>query len=348
MRRINDEKLFNLIHNYFSLYLPNHKSASEHTLRAYRNSLNIFMEYLTAKNSVSLFDVSFNMITAESLQGYVDWLKNTKHLSLSTCRNRIAALKSFLKYCAADDAELMKFYLSTKSVSIGKIASLSSVKYLSEYAVRMLIEQPDKNTLKGYRDMILMIFLYDTAARVSEAINVRLCDLKLDSTPTVTLYGKGKKYRSVPLSSRTVEHLKKYICQYHPDTDRYSTRCLFYGLTSNKFDKMSANNVRVIIQTYGNMARKLCVEIPEKVHPHMFRHSRAMHLYQGGMDLTLISQWLGHSNLQTTLVYAHADTEQKRKAIEKATDNDNITQSSQPRKFVISDEETLKRLYGLR
>lgn len=347
MRRINDEKLFNLIHDYFSLYLPNHKSASEHTLRTYRNSLNSFIEYLAEKNKVSLFDICFDMITPESIYCYIDWLKDKK-LSLSTCQNRIAAIKSFLKYCAASDMVFMKFYIAVKNVNIGKVPSVSSVDYLSEYAVRTMIEQPDKHTLKGYRDMVLMIFLYDTAARVSEVLNVRICDLKLDSTPTVTLFGKGKKYRSVPLSSRTVEHLTKYINQYHPNTDKYSERYLFYGLTSNKHGKMSPNNVRVIVQNYGITARKVCAEIPDNIHPHMFRHSRAMHLYQGGMDLTLISQWLGHVSLQTTLVYAHADTEQKRKAIEQATSEDNITLTAASSKFIVNDEETLKRLYGLK
>ncbi len=348
MGRINDERLFNLIHDYFMIYLPNYKSASNHTLRSYQNSINAFMEFLKEKNNVSIFDIRFDMFTRDAIQDYADWLQVNRKLSLSTCQNRLAALKAFLKYCAASDTSLMKFYLSAKNVNVASIDTTHAVNYLSEYAMRMLIEQPDKNTLKGYRDMVLMIFLYDTAARVSEAVNVKLRDLNLGSTPTVLLFGKGSKYRSVPLSERTVAHLKKYIAQYHPGSDRYSEQYLFYGLTSKTHSKMSANNVRTIVQTYAQTAKRVCHEIPKHVHPHMFRHSRAMHLYQNGMDLTLISQWLGHANLQTTLVYAHADTEQKRRAIELATKNDNIIPKGRGHRFSIDDEETLKRLYGLK
>lgn len=348
MGRVIDEKLFNLIHDYFTIYLPNHKSASSHTLRSYQNSINVFMDFLKEKNSVSIFDICFDMFTKDAIQDYAKWLQSDRKLSLSTCRNRLAALKAFLKYCVSSDSTLMKFYMSAQNVNVAQIDTAHAVDYLSEYAMRMLIEQPDKNTLKGYRDMVLMIFLYDTAARVSEAVNVKLRDLSLGSTPTVLLLGKGSKYRSVPLSERTVAHLKKYIAQYHSDSDKYSERYLFYGLTSKRHNMMSANNVRTIVQEYSQAARMLCQEIPEHVHPHMFRHSRAMHLYQNGMDLTLISQWLGHVNLQTTLVYAHADTEQKRKAIELATKNDNIIPKDRGRRFSISDEDTLKWLYGLK
>ena len=105
----------------------------------------------------------------------------------------------------------------------------------------------------------------------------------------------------------------------------------------------------IIMQGALTSRFSLILEVPENVHPHLFRHSRAMHLYQQGMDLTLVSQWLGHANLETTQVYAHADTEHKRKAIAAATPADNPLHAKlSPERFTISDDETLKRLYGLR
>ena len=103
------------------------------------------------------------------------------------------------------------------------------------------------------------------------------------------------------------------------------------------------------MKKYGISAQKYCPEIPNNLHPHVFRHSRAMHLYQGGMDLTLVSQWLGHANLQTTLVYAHADTEMKRKAIALATGAGNPTRNNPSTKlYTENDEEMLRKLYGLK
>ncbi len=97
----------------------------------------------------------------------------------------------------------------------------------------------------------------------------------------------------------------------------YSEQYLFYSVIHGKKSPLSDSTIRRFLYTYSDAARKMCPDVPDKVHPHLFRHSRAMHLYQHGMDLTLISQWLGHVQLDTTLIYAHADTEQKRRAIEK-------------------------------
>jgi len=109
------------------------------------------------------------------------------------------------------------------------------------------------------------------------------------------------------------------------------------------------STVRRIVYAYGDIARKQCPEVPENIHPHMLRHSRAMHLCQHGMDLSLISQWLGHAQLETTLIYAHADTAQKRKAIEKASlGNTPLKMILNAERYIVSDDEILKRLYGLK
>lgn len=314
-----------MVHDYITVYLPHHKSASEHTIRAYRKALDVFFDYLKASHNVSLFELSFEMIDHSAVMNYQCYLKDDKKCSDATCAHRLACVKAFLRYCSEADTSLTKYYLSTEGVCSSNVQSVHEIDYLSEKAVRLLIEQPDGNTRKGRRDRFFMILLYDTGARVDELLNVRICDVKAEDTATVLLYGKGKKYRRVPPSSRTVGHYTKYLSEFHPDENEYSQNYLFYSVRGSEHGKMSSNNVRVFMTAYGLEARKYCPEIPENVHPHLFRHSRAMHLYQGGMDLTLVSQWLGHANLQTTFVYAHADTEQKRAAIELATGAGNPT-----------------------
>ena len=113
-------------------------------------------------------------------------------------------------------------------------------------------------------------------------------------------------------------------------------------------NRLDTSTVRKMIQRYGEKARETCPAIPEKMHPHLLRHSRAMHLYQHGMDLTLISQWLGHAQFETTLIYAYADTEHKRKAIEQATPANSILKNKKSvKRFVVTDDEMIRRLYGL-
>ncbi len=111
---------------------------------------------------------------------------------------------------------------------------------------------------------------------------------------------------------------EKSMKLFHPDGQMHSQQPLFYVEQCGVRHPMSDDNVRKFLRRYGASAKKICPEVLENVHPHLWRHSRAMHLYQHGMALSLISQWLGHSNLETTLVYAYADTEQKRRAIEKS------------------------------
>ena len=348
MGRIADKQLFNLIHDYFTLYLPNYKSASEHTLRSYRKALDELLEFIKQKYKISLFEVSFEKINRDLLQEFMTYLREEKKCKDSTCNLRLACIKAFLKYCAESDAALTKYYLSTDGVAVRTVSENNLIDYLSEKAVRAIIAQPDIETDMGQRDMFFMILLYDTGARVDEMLHARICDVKTDSPATMLLFGKGKKYRQVPLSARTVSHYKKYLKKFHPGEDAYSQEYIFYTVHDGEHHKMSDNNVRIFMRRYGREAQRLCSEIPDNVHPHLFRHSRAMHLYQGGMDLTLVSQWLGHANLQTTLIYAHADTEQKRKAIELAEHSGSPTKKNPSTgRYTIDDEETLKRLYGL-
>jgi len=194
-----------------------------------------------------------------------------------------------------------------------------------------------------------MLFLFKTGARIQETLDIQLRDIQFGKHPRVMLTGKGSKTRSIPLRENTVQHLKKYIKIFHADEGIYSESYLFYTVRNGMKKRMTEDNARGLIRKYGIKARKKCAEVPENVHPHLFRHSCAMSLYQSGVHLTLISEWLGHANLETTLVYAHADTEIKRKAIEKAIPKDTpLGEHTNAERYKIDDEDVLKQLCGLR
>ena len=190
------------------------------------------------------------------------------------------------------------------------------------------------------------VLLFFRASGIQEALDAKVCDLKVDKTPTVTLQGKGRKIRIVPLMQNTVKLLQQYMGLFHPGETWQSQEYLFYTTRNGVRKKMSDDAIRIRFQKYAVKAKEKCGSIPDNIHPHLWRHTRAMHLYQHGMDLTLISQWLGHSNLETTLVYAHADTEHKRKAIEKAMGKDNFVEG-EFKPYTINDEDILRRLYSL-
>ena len=177
--------------------------------------------------------------------------------------------------------------------------------------MKILLEQPDISSRNGFRDLVIMSLLYDTGARVQELIDLKVKDIRIDAPSTVTLHGKGDKYRQVPIMNNTKQLLKEYIEKYRKTSNQY----LF---ESSKNKAFSRKGICYIINKYAEIAQKKSSIISTKIFPHVFRHSRAMHLLQSGVNLIYIRDFLGHVDISTTEIYAKYDTETKRKAIESA------------------------------
>jgi len=346
MGRVKDEPLFQLLHDYLKKYLPDQKYASPNTVKAYRTALNQFFEYVVQEKSIPLSEITFPVLDYDMVNAYLDWLVSEKKCSPATRNHRLTCIRSFFAYAASRSTEYMAYQAALSKIPKQKAGKIP-VEYMSEEAVQTILKQPDTSTRQGIRDQFFMVLLYDTAARVQEMLDLKVCDIRPGKTPTATLLGKGSKVRTVPLMPETMEHFQNYLNVYHEGEGRYSTQPLFYIVQHGTRNPMSDDNVRKFLKKYGDLARKICPEVPENIHPHLWRHSRAMHLYQHGMDLTLLSQWLGHANLETTLIYAYADTEQKRRAIEKSMGR-KVTGGIDIPRFTVSDEDTIKRLYGLK
>lgn len=346
MGKVKDPPLFLLIKNFLLVYLPVQRKVSVNTVTTYRTVLRQFLDYVAGTEGIPVMAVTFDMVNAGSVNAYLDSLTKDRGLSSSTRNNRLAVLRAFVSYAAACRPEYISLSGELSSIKIQKSDRFAKVDHMTEKAVEALLREPDTRTPIGLRDQMIMVMLYDTGARIQEALGIRLCDLRLDRTPTAQLFGKGRKVRTVPLMANTVEKLKTYISVFHKGETMLSERALFYVERKGQRLPICDDTVRIRIQKYADAAREKCGDIPAKVYPHLWRHTRAMHLYQHGMDLTLISQWLGHASLDTTLVYAHADTEAKRKAIEKAMGTGNRDSESSSN-YTVDDEELLKQLYGL-
>ncbi len=346
MGRIVDKELWHHIHTYFTIYLPQARGCSKHTIRAYQKSLTGFLEFVAQKHGMALTEMTFSRLTGEALLLYLEHLEKMG-ASISTRNHRRNGIRAFCGYVANVDATKMVLKTEIDQVPLKKTAK-EKVEYLSEKAVKILLEQPNVRTKKGLRDRLIMLLMYDTAARVSGIVNLSVCDIAFGKNTVVTLHEKGGKINTVPIMKQTVAHIQQYLAIFHPDETGYGKSPLFYTEHNYEKCKLDTSTINKFMKHYGVQGRRICPEIPANMHPHLLRHSRAMHLYQHGMDLTLVSQWLGHSRLETTLIYAHADTEQKRKAIEEATSPTSpLYQKQSTKRFTVTDDETLKRLYGL-
>jgi len=349
MNRFSGNTLFSLIHDYLKLYLPKQRKLSGNTIRSYREALELLVDYVKELKHISLADVTFEMLSAELILGCLDHLEAERGCSVATRNQRLAAIRAFCVYASERDVTTVFVLTELKKVPVKKPDEVTVVGYMSMDAIAAITAQPDSDTRKGIRDRFFMMLMYDTGARLQEMIDLKLRDIRISKTPTITLHGKGGKVRSVPLMEKTVGHLQKYLSIFHEGVPLSSDVHLFYIVIGGSVKPISASCVRLFLTQYADSARESCPEVPENVHPHLFRHSRAMHLYQQGMDLTLVQQWLGHSQLETTQMYAHADTEHKRKAIAASTPADNPLRAKlNSARYKITDEDTLKRLTGLR
>ena len=341
--------LFALVRDYLTHYLPLERKFGKNTIRSYKKALELLFDYVKLQKNIPLSKVTFDMIDRNILSSFLDYLEETRNCSPATRNHRLSCIRAFYSYAAENDITIIAYYEEILKVDSAKIPE-KLVEHMSEEAVKAVVTQPDISTRKGLRDMFLMLFLYKTGARIQEALNVKLRDIQFGKTPSVILTGKpNNKIRTVPLRENTVEHLKEYIKMFHAGEGIYSDKHLFYTIRSGSKKRMTEDNARDFIAKYGAKARLVCAEVPESVHPHLFRHSCAMSLYRSGIHLTLISEWLGHANLETSLIYAHADTEIKRKAIETAIPKDTpLAEYTNAERYKVDDEELLKELCGLK
>ena len=191
-----------------------------------------------------------------------------------------------------------------------------SLNYLTIDGIKLLLEQPDMTTKRGYRDLALLSLMYDSGSRVQEIIDLTPSNIRLDTPCTIKITGKGNKTRIVPLLEQQVKILRKYLSDFNLLEPKAKQYPLFYN---SRREKLTRAGVTYILLKYAKEARKKNPKlIPHKISCHSLRCSKAMHLLQAGVNLVYIRDIMGHTNVQTTEIYARADSKQKREAIEMA------------------------------
>lgn len=336
---------FETVRKFLNEYLPKQRCLSENSIISYKQALGLFVKYLREIKGYSVAKISFSVIDRTVILEFLDWLEKERGCSAVTRNHRLMVLRSFFDYAGIIDCAHISLYMDCLKIPTknekGKI-----VEYLSENALAVLLQQPDPSKKKGLRDLTFMVLMYDTAARCNELLEMRIRDLRLNTEhPIAYLHGKGGKTRTVPLLPKTVQHCKRYLRKFHSKETLDSEEYVFYTVSHGKQHKMSHDNVANFMEKYCVIAASKCRDMPEHLHPHMLRHTRAMHLYRAGMPLELLSQFMGHASTESTKIYAYADTEMKRAALEKI-ENKSIYQQTVAGIWE-DDEDMILRLSGL-
>ena len=315
---MNDPEVYwNTGFEFLDEHLPKIRLLSDNTVETYRDSLNMYMVFLEEELKIPRTKISFMNFEKKTIEQFQDWQLNTKGCTAKTTNLRLSAINSFLGFACDKYPILTKLYVSAKSIHRSKAAK-HPIEYFEREQMKAILDAPDTQSRIGRRNMMILILLYDAATRVFELVNLKVSSLHIASKPAyVSIYGKGSKYRNVPLMDGTVKHLKRYLKEFHPDSEGNSP--LFYSMLNNEKHALSTDSIETILKKAAATAQSNGVTMPDKVHCHMVRKTRAMDLYQQGMPLEHIQQILGHENASTTTgFYAFATVETLSRSLVKA------------------------------
>ena len=331
---------FSRTYDYLERYLVRQVGRSPHTVESYRDALTVFRRYVREERGLGVADMEFGDCTRDLILSFLEHLR-AQGCSAGTCNQRLAAIRSYLWYAADRDVAIQSIALSVSRIP--PVKGPERIKEtLPEAALAAILTQPDPSTRKGVRDRAMLVLLYDSGIRLSELLGLDVGDVRLDDEPCIYVTGKGSKERAVAITPATASHLSAHIaCMHGPTPDRSSP--LFFTAHGGARHRMSPSNVQRIVQACADAARSACPEVPERVHPHMFRRTRATDLYQSGVALELVSRILGHSSMETTKVYARPSMEMMRSAMESAQPPD---AGESP--LWVGNEDEMARLCGLR
>lgn len=299
---------------FLSTYLSEQKNVSRNTICSYRDTFKLLLKYCQEVKGIKIERISLDLLTAELIIDFLKWLERERKCSISTRNQRLASIHSFFRYVQGEDPAGIYHFQKVISIPVKKAAK-KVIEHLSPETMKLILEQPEKSSAKGRRDLTLLSVLYDTGARVQELIDIKVRDVSLYSPPVITLTGKGNKVRRVPLMKNTVSLIQAYLSENDLNKQWKNRYPLFIN---NQHNKLARQGVVYILNKYIKMARASSIIVPEHVSPHVLRHSKAMHLLQAGVNLIYIRDFLGHVDSKTTEIYARTNTEIKRKSIENA------------------------------
>ena len=308
MKKVTDFADF--LTRFFSVHLAGVRNLSKNTIMSYRDTFRLLLLFCHDICSIKPEKLTIAMIEPKLVIQFLDWLQNERNCSTSTRNQRLAAIHAFFRYLQAQEPEYM--FLCQKILQVPlKKTSKTVIQHLTAEQTTLLLKQPNLKTENGRRDVTLLSVLYDTGARVQEVCDFRVRDVRLEQPALVILTGKGQKSRHVPLLGNTVNLLRAYMQENGMFQNGKSDMPLFYNQRRNA---LTRGGITHILKKY--MLAIQDMDMPEKVTPHVLRHSKAMHLLKAGVNIVYIRDILGHVSIKTTEMYARVDMETKRKILE--------------------------------
>lgn len=282
------------------------RNLARQTQLSYRDMLRLLLPFIAEQCQQSLDRLTVEQISATRVHAFLRHLEDDRRCTIRTRNQRLAAIRALASFIAEHSPEHIAWCGEIRRIPFKK-ATRAVVPYLEKAEMDALLNAPDRNIQQGRRDYALLLFLYNSGARASEAAQLTIADVNL-SQPAVRLLGKGNKIRHCPLWPLTAQTLAPLVAQRAPTQQVFLNRC---GQPITRF------GIHALVE---RCARKAVAAVPslasKRVSPHSLRHTTAVFLQRAGVDINTIRAWLGHTSIQTTQVYAELDLEMKAKALE--------------------------------
>ncbi|WP_175549954.1 tyrosine-type recombinase/integrase [Mariniphaga anaerophila] len=332
-------------YDWINIHIPSLKTSSCHTERSYRLSLSLYGRFLESNKGITPFNLNGECFSVEKLNEWRTWLKQERGVCNGTCNNRMAAIKSLLEYIGGRNPAYSYLYIRASEHIHSLREPKRKVNGMSRNAVQAVFAVPDTTTRIGLRDLVLMMLSYGVAARIDEILSLKVLDIHLEAKePFVILHGKGGRIRSIYLQKRLVEWLERYLKLFHK-TNPKQDDFLFYSPCHGTRGKLTQPAISKRLKLYAKKAHERCKEVPLDLHSHLWRHSMACHWREDNINIVEIKELMGHSSLQSTMIYQDVTEEQKKAAIE--TLEDTVTKSMR-KKWKLPENKGLAALFGMK
>lgn len=343
---------YEMLRDFLYKYLVVRRKFSKATVNNYTVSLDQYRRYLKEQKGISFDKAGFHCFSKEMVYDYCVWLRDSQSKSVNTVNLRLSAIKSFLCYCSEEDVTLSELYLKVKSIHRFKGKADPRLEYLNQEQLEAVFAAPDTATRNGRRNQYFMIHAYETGGRIEELVCMTLGDIiRNGSSVQIRIHGKGDKTRYNPLPSEVIPHLNAYLAEFHPNGKNEDY--LFYTIHNGQHTKIAPRTVNSFLSSYAKKLHRMDSSFPENLHCHIFRHSIGMAMYKAGIPISYIKDFLGHASLDSTAIYAHADSDAMEAAL-RSVDQDALPEKdnegnivSLPKKKWKGKEEYLLHFCGL-
>lgn len=297
-----------LIQRFFAERLLQQQNVSSRTVMAYRDTFRLLLTYAERVKGKSPTKLALCDFDATLVLDFLNHLETDRHNTVRTRNARLAAIRAFAHYVALQSPPALQLAQQILAIPMKRFEK-PMLGFLSRDEDQALLAAPDPATWCGRRDTVMFALLYNTGARVSEMIGIRVADVTLAATSSVRLHGKGRKQRTVPLWKETAAEIRHWL--------KYADLCAEQPLIPNRSGlPMTRTNVADRLTLAVSAATESCPQLEGRhISPHTWRHTTAMHLLQAGVDLTVIALWLGHESPVTTHGYIEADLAMKERAL---------------------------------